>query len=747
MPTAGDPIPAPRPWPSLEVYRHGFSLDRLRFGIDNLRHDVRISPRLAAAAGRMTTHLIAKMSGGASLPEIESDFNWRREERQFTELCRTLLEDAVNRAKVEGEPQVLYLALTATASLFEDALEERYNRSLESVKHLIWRLEVNYRHEESVRLKDDLLRLTRQRERIFAGVRRRLYRHLSDALREGVNDLFAIHFGEERILPDGFFENPLLQQDDPAPAKFMIREYALIGHRQEDIHRYEVFLEALRAVLERVADKTAPGAPPAEIRSGEDMEEGTVPDGALQCEANIERLFGAWDPTREVGGGEAARGERKKAAALREWRLAALHREFRTRELLPIVLTASFLPDLCRTYVPPLTAHDVLFYLVDRRGRRAIRTKLKQARKSFGESVHLKPLREAAARIRRIRKKERTDLLVRFLGRFCRYHRDYSDLRRFQAAKEGLHLLRDEKDLELSRANGSLFDFLLPEERSAEDAPVVGHVVLKADVRGSTGIVREMKSQGLNPATNFSRHFFDPISEILPRYGAHKVFIEGDATILSISEKEDRPDQWYCVARSCGLAMAILLIVRRYNRKNRENDLPHLETGIGISYAASAPTYFFDGDNRIMISPAINQADRLSSCFKSIRRRFATLKPPFNVYVFEPVPEDRALVPEPLVRYNVGGIELNGEGFEKLKREIQLTPVELSLPNLQREPVRIHFGRFPTLSGRQQPLIVREAPIPRISLKDMRMHGTSPGRYYEVCTHPLVYESVRSRLG
>jgi hypothetical protein len=193
--------------------------------------------------------------------------------------------------------------------------------------------------------------------------------------------------------------------------------------------------------------------------------------------------------------------------------------------------------------------------------------------------------------------------------------------------------------------------------------------------------------------------------------------------------------------------MAILLIVHRYNRKNRENDLPHLEIGIGISYAGSAPTFFFDGDNRIMISPAINQADRLSSCFKSIRRRFSTLKPPFNVYVFEPAPEDQSLVPEPLVRHNVGGIELNAEGFEKLRREIQLNALRLNLPTLQRDPVQVHVGRYPTLSGGYQPIIVREAKVPRISLKTMRIVGMSETRYYEECTHPLVYETVKNQWG
>jgi hypothetical protein len=123
-----------------------------------------------------------------------------------------------------------------------------------------------------------------------------------------------------------------------------------------------------------------------------------------------------------------------------------------------------------------------------------------------------------------------------------------------------------------------------------------------------------MNERGLNPASYFSLNFFDPISEILSEYDAHKVFIEGDAIILSIFEREDTPSGWYSVARACGMAINMLMIINRYNKKSQEYQLPILELGIGICHRADAPTFLFDGDNRIMISPAINLADRLSGC-------------------------------------------------------------------------------------------------------------------------------------
>ncbi|MFZ7125195.1 MAG: hypothetical protein ACOWWM_03455 [Desulfobacterales bacterium] len=763
-----DTIPQEHEPPGLETYRHPFCLDRIRHGVDNLHYDLRLSPTLTEATRRMIIQLVSKMSGVVELPGLDPRFNWQQEEKRFVELLRTVLEDAVNRAKFDNEPQVLYLAVAAVAALYKEGVHDRYNTCLQHVKHRIWRSEVNYNHETAVRLQEDLLNLTRNRERIFNLIHRSLYRYLADALSGGANDLYAIHFGPGVLLPETFFDNPLLHEENPLQDAFLIREYFLIGHRREDIHQYEAFLAAIKSVVRELAatpdeaelttpeiafqntDGNASETAAASATSTSSQEADL--DGWIKCESNMDALFNFLEMTEEIRrqrwllAGRGGMGRLRQAIGIRRQRMELLQKEFQRRDLMRIVLAMQEIGALCEFYAPPLTPHEILRYLVDRNSRRRIRDKLKRIKKSYGEPINLTPMRETITRLRRMRRPERQRRLLDFVRTLSRYHCHRSDFDLIQEAMGKLHFPADEKDLELSRANGSLYEFLLPNEHGSDDAPVVGHVILKSDVRGSTGIVSRMKNKGLNPATNFSMNFFDPISEILLRYGAQKVFIEGDAIILAILERENRPDQWYCVSRACGLAMAILLIVRRYNRKNQQSDLPHLEVGIGISYSASAPTYFFDDEIPIMISPAINRSDRLSSCFKSIRQRFSTLKPPFNVYVFEPVPEDRPLVTEPMVRYNVGGIEIDPEGFEKLKREIQLKRMEFHLKSLQKDPITVYAGSFPTQSGATQSLIIREAPVHMISLKDMKVRGRSGSRYYEVCTHPAVYQAVKARL-
>ncbi|HSO18521.1 MAG TPA: hypothetical protein VLT88_03625, partial [Desulfosarcina sp.] len=224
-----------------------------------------------------------------------------------------------------------------------------------------------------------------------------------------------------------------------------------------------------------------------------------------------------------------------------------------------------------------------------------------------------------------------------------------------------------------------------------------------------------------------------------------KVFIEGDAIIQSIFEREATPSGWYSVARACGMAINMLMIINRYNKKSQAYHLPVLELGIGICHRTDAPTFLFDGDNRIMISPAINLADRLSGCSKSVRRILGNHAGPLNLFVFQGASEREMekTADDLLLRYNVNGIELNEAGFRKLTQEIDLKRFVGDIPALRLEKVRLYTGKFPTKSGRYQRLVVREAGVPAVDPKNLRQVQTTHRKYYEVCTSTALYKATK----
>jgi len=745
----------------LKPYGHGFALNRLKLGVDNLRYDLHLSPGFIKATRRMALQLIGRASGVSDLPDYENGFNWYRGEKEFKGLCRDILSDAVKRAKLDNECQVLFLVKTAIVITMKDAVNDRYKACLQHVNNLIWRHEMAYNHDQVKHLQECLQILTRTRDTTVRSANARLFRYISEVLQEGLNDLYTLHFGPEALLPEDFFANPLLHTENPAQDSFLMAEYVLLGSRREDVNQYDAFLEALNDFLARRDGQPAtPPSAASEGGSAANDSETASPDSLqelhrkdytawLKQEANMDALFNYYRTEQMLRRDKRRAVDKQRIRKLRHVTrqqkrlLTALVKEFTARELTHIVVASEEMKAFCDNYCPPLTPHELLQYIVDRKSRKPIRAKLKRIKKNYGEDYSLQPIRNCLSRIRWLPRQQKMEILLDFVKNFARYHRDLCNYNLVSNAISYINFVNDDSFLKLSRANHSLYEFLLPNEQKPDEMPIISHTVLKADVRGSTGIVHEMKSQGMNPATNFSLNFFDPITNILSRFGAYKVFIEGDAIILALFEHENQPQNWYSVARACGLAMNILLIVQRYNRKNVASRLPLLEIGIGISYAGSPPTFFFDEDNRIMISPAINQADRLAGCFKPLREQTALKQSPFNVFVYEIAEADRKAAAGQYIRYNVNGIELSDDGFAKLQKEIQLEKLDLKAPGAEDQPHQLFVGRYPTVSGTSHQLVVRQAPLPIMALQNHKVTGATGRFYYEVCTNPALLRYVR----
>jgi len=64
-------------------------------------------------------------------------------------------------------------------------------------------------------------------------------------------------------------------------------------------------------------------------------------------------------------------------------------------------------------------------------------------------------------------------------------------------------------------------------------------------------ITQDLLARGLNPASLFSLNFYEPVKKILDRYGAAKVFIEGDALVLQFLRNESNRTQQRAVSKAC----------------------------------------------------------------------------------------------------------------------------------------------------------------------------------------------------
>ena len=390
-----------------------------------------------------------------------------------------------------------------------------------------------------------------------------------------------------------------------------------------------------------------------------------------------------------------------RARLLEEW-VARLEQ----RDLLVHVLASYQVRNICHDYCPPIHLQQLKKSLVSREEYKRVEDILKQFP---ARQYSMQRIDESAKKIRRTPKEDVRAVALRFAEDFMRFRRDTRNYEKLTAAMERVNLVRNERTRELSDMNHSLYEFLLPEEERPAEDRVVSHTIIKADVRGSTKITQDLLARGLNPASLFSLNFYEPVKRILDRYGAAKVFIEGDALVLAIFENESNRAQQRAVSKACALARQILAVSFAYNDRADSTDLPRLELGVGIAYQGSAPTYWMDTDSRIMISRALNLSDRLSSCSKAAKRLLAQNPSLFRLFLFQTMMEDVAEdeADEFLIRFNLNGVELNDEGFQKLKEEIALTSIEADcVMPWGRERVTFYAGETPVGEG-VEPVLIR----------------------------------------
>lgn len=743
----------------LNRYQIDYSLDRLVFGVDNIHFDAYISPQACKALKRTAFLLMIKHSRSENIFKDYKRELCEVEKDTLRRICTEVLQDGISRAKAAAEVQIDFLGQAALAKMFLEEIKEQYKVLVAHFEPLVRTYQLSSRHNQSdgFKIKNQLTNVKLHQNQIIRLVGEELFTVLADIQAKTLRNLRETHFLPPDILPDNFFLNPILHTDNPADDFFLIEEYVLLGQRTEDPDNYTSIKLIINEMLGKTdlgQDYTKDETSTSENESKDQKNdmifeaESSLYDVWIMEEGNVELMFNYFDSQEQYQRAQTANESKnvlrklKDQIKTRKKLLNLFYRKFEKSRVIRQIVAAFEMKSVYRNYCPPMVPRQIREFLVDFWSRKSITRQLNRRKSIQGKAYPLAPLQQALKLVSGCTAEEKKRHLLMFLKQISRYQRDLYNCRILHNAMDAIHLATEEKIILLSRENRSLFEFLLPEERGKEESPVSHHVIIKADIRGSMDINSTMSTRGLNPASYFSLNFFDPISAILAEYNASKVFIEGDAIILSIFETEDSAQSSYSVARACGMAIRILQIVQRYNVKNKEDNLPILELGIGICVSAGPPAYLFDGTSRIMISPAINQADRLSSCDKKLRRRMKNQNPLFNLYVFKNEAEDEIqdTTDDFYLRYNVNGIELAEDAFKKLAKEINLKTVSYAAG--KNEIVKLYTGKVPTLNGNFQQLAIREAIVYEVKLDTIDIAGDTQRKYYEVCTNQEIYDFI-----
>lgn len=751
----------------LEAYFVQFPLGNLVPGVDNIHYDVYLSPDFRKSANNIIRHLFGKHANVNTILGIDNASNLIKEREAFKRLYRDILHIAINKAKSSSEIQIDVLAQLAIVKMLIENIQIVYESIITKFQNIIRKHEISRRkvHSKTIKITERYAKVQQNKKLILCNVGQELFQYLIDVHNDGPNELREAIFGADQILPDDVFSNPLLHLEklfDDFFMFFMIDKYVLLGHRFEDPDKYETLLFQIKKIMRKIIRKnpsvqgvwqqikTTPAEEDGKAAKTIQVSRDQEIDIWIKHVDNMDVLFNCFQSNDNYKTLKKQKGAKKDLITLKKQSkkqvklLNYMYKKLNKAGFINRVTAAYEMESLHLQYCPPLVPQQVLQFLTKSSQRKGIINQLNRLKGFYGKSFSLIPLRQKIKDLKKIKLQNKKKYLIRFLKDFARYHRDFQNYNMLTEAMDSVNLTTEEKIIFLSRENRLLYEFVLPHEQTVEEKPIINHIIIKADVRGSTDITYLLKERGLNPASYFSLNFFDPITEILFEYAAEKVFIEGDAIILSISEHQDTPEGWYCVARACGLAIRMLLIVQKYNANSKKYKLPILELGVGLSFNNSPPNFLFDMGNRIMISTAINSADRLSGCAKPLRKLISKDKWPFNLYVFQTTSEEEmsATADDLFFRYNVNGIELDADAFEKLSQEIDLKELDCYIPELHHKTIKIYTGKFPTVSGKYQRLIIREEPIPEVVPENLNVLKITNRKYYEVSTNPKLYNYV-----
>ena len=797
----------------LKSYNTTIPMGSLAIGVDNIHHDVFLSPRFVQAAREYLFDLIRQHTKGAYVAGTELRAVKGPDHTTFRKLLTDFMQSAVTQAKFQKNIEIdLLFRLGLLKFLTVEIGNQFANLILEGKEWVRQRGEHFERSQQAHVIKAKLSELQSSRRRVVRVVGQQVAQMVADAEENVVCKSRRALFGEDFASFYELLKNRLLFLDGGKDDRFFLENYVLLGNYVRDPDRFEVmdalFHEFLReAGLSITEDPTyaeanqAHGAlleqaqaMRAEIANLEEQRENlrkrlergaflnkflssssdsdskaSLSDVELRLkhqEYKLEELGPQIDAAKQKidflakshkGRIDDYLNEPENAQrlfdplfsseanrSLRAQMLSRLVERLGQQEILHHVVASYEIRPIAQEYSPPVHLQQLRKALVSKEEMKRVEHVLKQvpARK-----LSLKPIEELSRKIHRYSREEMQALVLRFAVDFLRLRRELRDADHLTTCMERISLVTTEQARELSRLNNRLYECVLQDEAKPQQDQVVSHVIIKADVRGSTKMTQDLLSRGLSPASHFSLNLHEPVKKLLDRFNAKKVFIEGDAVILAIFETESNLAYARAVAKACILSRQILIVCNSYNDRAVTSDLPALELGIGVAFQGSAPTYWADGDSRIMISKALNLSDRLSGCAKLAKRLLGAQKTHFSVFQFLNAMEGASAeeLDEFLVRFNMNGIELNEEGFQKLSEEISLDSIEtkLDMP-WGKENVRLYFGEVPL--GDSVELLVLRKGLARQLLTDGKIGVPTSHPYYEVCTSPALYDLVAALI-
>ena len=399
--------PAP---PNLTASTPFVSLEGLSVGVDNLRHDVVLSPKFVELGRAQIARLIARhgeLEGllSAEAPQPSQGPSWMRNQAGrpakpkndpggWRSALTELQVGSLNRAKKEFKLSVDLLARLAVTKFLRTEMNQQFSQVLERCRVLLKSYD-NMRQQKAHEYRERLAAFQVRKKIILRKTGQEIFETLREVEKSTLARTRRSLFGEETSGGSYFtyplFLNRLLFSEDGRDDYLCAEHYVMLGNWDRDPDRYGRMRELVSGFLRSLY--------------GEEVSAETL-DAWMNVPENARELVGTGTP------------EDSDEGMAQQERLAEWVRLLEDERVMENVIASYHVVPLLGEYAPRINPQQLKNALIDRTECDRVERMIQEGKLSPNS------LYAAVAKVASCRGAERAKVAARFLGDFFHYHRD-----------------------------------------------------------------------------------------------------------------------------------------------------------------------------------------------------------------------------------------------------------------------------------------------------------------------------------
>src|SRR5215469_3373177 len=235
-------FPSSETAPRIELTSYSLALPMatLAIGVDNIHHDVFLSPKFVQASRDYLFELIRQHTAGSFISGAELRNIKTIDGAGFRRLLSDMLQSSVTQAKYQKNIEIDILFRLAILKFLTQELSNQFaNLILEGKEWIRQRGEHFERSQQAHVIKARLSELQSARRRVIRGVGQQVAQMVIDAEENAVCKARRALFGEEFAELYDLLKNRIIFLDGGKDDSYFLEHYVLLGNYVRDLDRFE----------------------------------------------------------------------------------------------------------------------------------------------------------------------------------------------------------------------------------------------------------------------------------------------------------------------------------------------------------------------------------------------------------------------------------------------------------------------------------------------------------------------------